>query len=52
MLRPSPGSRRPRSKPLEEEVDAALAEVKAQEDARHNKTEDLKRKSTQGGEAL
>lgn len=36
-------------KAAQEEVDAALAEVKAQEDARNNKTEDLKRKSTQGG---
>jgi len=36
-------------KAAQEEVDAALAEVKAQEDYKNNKTEELKRKSTQGG---
>jgi len=36
-------------KAAQEEVDAALAEVKEQEEYRNNKTEDLKRKSSQGG---
>ena len=36
-------------KAAQEEVDAALAEVKAQEDYRNNRTEELKRKSTEGG---
>jgi len=36
-------------KAAQEEVEAALSEVKAQEDARNSRTEELKRKSTQGG---
>jgi len=36
-------------KAAQEEVDAALAEVKAQEDYRNNRTEELKRKSSEGG---
>jgi myosin heavy subunit len=36
-------------KAAQEEVDAALAEVKSQEDSRNRKTEELKRKSTEGG---
>jgi len=36
-------------KAAQEEVDAALAEVKAQEDARNRKIEDLKAKSNSGG---
>jgi len=36
-------------KAAQEEVDAALAEVKAQEDARNSKTEQLKRQSEEGG---
>jgi len=36
-------------KAAQEEVDSALAEVKAQEDARNNKTEQLKKQSEEGG---
>jgi len=36
-------------KAAQEEVDAALRDVKAQEDARNSRTEELKLKSTQGG---
>jgi len=36
-------------KAAQEEVDSALADVKAQEDARNHRTEELKRKSQEGG---
>eukprot|EP01101_Sappina_pedata_P011574 TRINITY_DN77_c2_g3_i1.p2 TRINITY_DN77_c2_g3~~TRINITY_DN77_c2_g3_i1.p2 ORF type:complete len:304 (-),score=163.73 TRINITY_DN77_c2_g3_i1:75-986(-) len=36
-------------KAAQEEVDAALADVKSQEDTRNKRTEDLKRKSEEGG---
>jgi len=36
-------------KAAQEEVDAALADVKSQEDARNERTNELKRKSTEGG---
>jgi len=36
-------------KAAQEEVDSALSEVKAQEDARNNRTQELKTLSTQGG---
>jgi len=36
-------------KAAQEEVDTALADVKTQEDARNKKSEDLKRKSEEGG---
>jgi len=36
-------------KAAQEEVDAALADVKAQESARDNRTAELQRKSTEGG---
>jgi hypothetical protein len=36
-------------KAAQEEVDAALAEVKSQEESRNRRTEELKRKSTEGG---
>jgi hypothetical protein len=36
-------------KAAQEEVETAVAEVRAQEDARNNKTEDLQKRSTEGG---
>jgi chromosome segregation ATPase len=37
------------AKAAQAELEAALADLKAQEDAYNNKTEDLKKKSTEGG---